>query len=874
MGNLFAVVGFELAFTWDGNERARWLSLAFVQLVFFFQLLILIWPRWLLDAPLLRFNIALRVSLLAAVCFHSLAGYHDSDIAWPLRMVIFFAVIRTLLSFYDNRLASITRLGIALLRKCGLKKADAKTTLIDAVPGSTVRDSPLFSLARDMSQISLFVVLTDPTKFPTFCEDLSVDERACLMSASELVTTRLLKSQSIVGRPFQEGASTFLRPQHATFLSNMSDGSEFSGESRVDEEIRRSTVDFISAAMSEDILSHSTYVTCDSEQSNASYDKRSNEERQDWVAPLPLLESDQEDKSSAGKNLTGRRAGKEKKDPMLTKKWLLDHFIPAANGPEFMDALPLGASAVTPTTSADNMISASSPTGARPRWGSSDNILFRHPVTSTSAEELLKVNSKTASDIMSMNSSASRVRSFRSPVGSVSSCHSAGKKTGLELFTPGSVFDLAELSLEEKSGNTTAHCATTADVKGGSDEEFSSAVPSTPAADSTLETSPGISSESSSPKKQPLRQSNSGSDISQNSKGDLDRFSDDSSNDGLSKKESAPGGTNASTLPSPLANGAAMYSSQDSDQSIRIRDTGPVLPEVYKNLLTVAPSNSLLQLFGERFIKPSKRKQQARGTSHQLDPTKASVAVDKSTPESVSLNIKSAEPEVNSGNCISSCETGVPNTNQADNDVGDDNNEDRNSEFTNSGEVSNSASVRSPCSAASSKDTVQTRDLLLQATQNAEERPFKLSSSSLPVVEDRRLVEEPEPKQPVAVCKGCVKYTPDEYAAAQARLQAALDLANASMTVDGDGQGPVKHMVLENAALDDSRRPSTSIDDIGNVNMAEAVSKDEAESPERWSAWKARKEAKKANSRAKYGDWLRGMADSYGGVGALAKTNP
>eukprot|EP00928_Gymnodinium_smaydae_P013260 TRINITY_DN14855_c0_g3_i1.p1 TRINITY_DN14855_c0_g3~~TRINITY_DN14855_c0_g3_i1.p1 ORF type:complete len:1302 (-),score=153.15 TRINITY_DN14855_c0_g3_i1:49-3933(-) len=308
-----------------GGSRTLWLAQSFASVMMLFEIMLLLWPRRFPNMFLLRINTIIRVSLLLSwhlyVVFGDLLpeGWKRSlgDWAWP-----FFATFLLLLSCHLLH-ASCVNVKLAAVEKDGSVLKDDDIAIVPSV-------SPMASFARDLAQSALFFVLTNREEFARVCEGFTRDEHACLKAAAVCIT------------------------------SGLSEEFTFGGAER------RRPVNELSQRIVQDIVKTSKESVVSSVISAASTNSESGSGT-DWVAPLPLMGGPNPD--GARKKGWGRQY--DNSDLRFSKKWFLDHFVPASNGPE--DSLPLGASASTPKQSFEQIISP--PPHRRRRSGSSDEVV-------------------------------------------------------------------------------------------------------------------------------------------------------------------------------------------------------------------------------------------------------------------------------------------------------------------------------------------------------------------------------------------------------------------------------------------------------------------------------------------------------------------
>lgn len=450
-GDAIVVAAMELCVLADiadpGRGLGRWLGRSLAQALLVGQLVVLTWPRWLLCEPLLRINAAFRVALLVAWQLESaladmtprlLTAKHLRPLAWPVFALAFAAWSASELR--ASCLPWARRFHAEVLRHWSWRRprrlggsafGDDATSALTTTSASSVGSAwpsmgsngsadrgsltsggsimrPLALVARDFAQVSLSLVLSDPVELKPVCKSLTADERRCLSVGSTLVTSRLI--------------------HYANSVAEHTSLSELLEEGDCGEGGRLKSVNELSQVVAQAMLGSTT--------SNVSVPSDCSllgKETLDWVAPLPVLDE------SATRSTSSKVAAKIAEDPLSRRKWVLDHCVPACNGPQ--DSKDLG----TEPEGAMHLVEARKP-GANLAWhvgGSNDSPLQIPPTIFDQSLELESIATESQSGLGDKDDGGAHHTPVTGGEGatSTSSCSSNGRWNLLRFFKPGTVFD-------------------------------------------------------------------------------------------------------------------------------------------------------------------------------------------------------------------------------------------------------------------------------------------------------------------------------------------------------------------------------------------------------------------------------------------------
>lgn len=162
------------------DPNARWLGRSVSGAVVLGQVLLLVQPRWLLDLPLLRFSVCLRLAVLvSSEIVTPISSSGEASLRWPWPFLIAFAGL-WLGSLGCHRFA----LGqLSVWPSSRIKERDPEMPALDGKEAPTL----LSSLART----AVFLASFDSKELAKHCEKLSSEDSACLKEALKVVAARL-----------------------------------------------------------------------------------------------------------------------------------------------------------------------------------------------------------------------------------------------------------------------------------------------------------------------------------------------------------------------------------------------------------------------------------------------------------------------------------------------------------------------------------------------------------------------------------------------------------------------------------------------------------------------------------------------------------
>eukprot|EP00929_Paragymnodinium_shiwhaense_P097711 TRINITY_DN59337_c0_g1_i2.p1 TRINITY_DN59337_c0_g1~~TRINITY_DN59337_c0_g1_i2.p1 ORF type:complete len:1246 (+),score=272.93 TRINITY_DN59337_c0_g1_i2:157-3894(+) len=307
---LVAGADFFVAASRRGPE-GRWLALAWANVLLVLQLGVLVIPRWVLDARLLRLNVSLRVALLAALQLHScvvevllrppqadssmdenafveaLASGAGRTLGWPV-LVLSLGIwscydyvgrqpahqgkySKSLRSAEWERQLTWQANRSVQQRKDIVELMAAKETEDETEPG------PLALFARDLAHVALSLVM-DPLEVQNLVvEPLSHDEKACVATAAELLSLRL------------DGLARVNAEREAEEVARALQNADLMFDERSEKARRRIAINELSQRLIQGTLedSASSITTNKSNRSEHTEHTASSSAEKDIITPLP-----------------------------------------------------------------------------------------------------------------------------------------------------------------------------------------------------------------------------------------------------------------------------------------------------------------------------------------------------------------------------------------------------------------------------------------------------------------------------------------------------------------------------------------------------------------------------------------------------------